>query len=132
MAFVLIARGPENLDDAGVGIGKTPVIVTVDGSPDYMIYNTVLVGTADADVPAALDAVAPKGSKQRIAWKRHADRGLDTVAPPDWKRLVFGEGDLGDKVTIAAIKELLGEIRALGSTTTNGQFLTAVKARVNA
>lgn len=90
MAFVLSARGPEGVDINGVPNGFTPVIVTIDGSRRYHIAHSIPVATADADVPAALEAVAPPASEQRTRWSDKANNGLqaEAVVPEDWVPLV--------------------------------------------
>lgn len=91
MAFVLITRGPENLDDDGVGLGTTPVIVTIDGSRAFQLQHAVQAVTTDSAVVAGLEAFAPPASEQRLAWIAKANSGtqVESVAPEDWVPAAF-------------------------------------------
>lgn len=90
MAFVLLARGPENLDEAGVGVGTTPVNVAIDGSRAFRLQHAVPVATVDSAIVSSLEVFAPPGSEQRIRWINKANNGeqVEAVAPEAWVPLV--------------------------------------------
>lgn len=133
MAFALIGESPDLFDVTirGVTTRKIPCIVTIDGGKHICMQNVVPEGTAN--IATFLDTTYPPGNKQRAAWvaKTSAVDYEDEVVPRDWKRLVFGEGDLGDRVIIAAFKEVFAELRTLGSTRNNASFLAGIRTRVN-
>lgn len=134
MAFALIGESPDLFDVTirGVTTKKIPCVVTIDGGKRIRMQNVVPEGTAD--IAAFLDTTYPAGNKQRAAWvaKAGAVDYEDELVPKGWKHIAFGEDDIGDKVIIAAFKEVFDELRALGSVRNNASFLAAIKARVNA